>query len=69
LILKSSGKSSVKILEILIENPKATVSELAQEIGISTRAIEKQIQKLKESGKLIRSGGRKEGNWKVVLPE
>ena len=64
-----AGKSSGKILEILIKNPKATVPELAQEIGISTRAIEKQIQKLKESGMLIRSGGRKEGHWHVVLPK
>lgn len=42
-------KSSEKILRIMAEQPTITTAILAKEIGISTRAIDKQIAKLKLS--------------------
>ena len=64
--VKGSVKSSVKILELIKVNNQITIPELAEKIRISTRAIEKQIDKLKKEKKLKRVGGRKHGNWKII---
>lgn len=67
---KSSGKSSEKtdvlILERLAEGPGMTISELAEQLELSTRAIEKQLRKLQESGRLRRVGPAKGGHWDVL---
>ena len=64
--IKSSEKSSEKILELMKQNPHITASELASQIGISSRAVEKHISNLKEAGKLNRIGSAKSGQWEVV---
>jgi len=63
---KDSGKSSGKILDLLAQDGELTIPQLAEQIGITPRAIEKNIQKLQDSGLLKRVGGRKEGHWKVL---
>ena len=68
--LKSSGESSEKgldnILDLIRNNGEITISETAKHLGISTRAIEKAIAKLKERGQLQRAGPDKGGYWKVL---
>jgi len=61
-----SEKDSEKILEIIKKNPAITAKELGNIIGISSRAVEKQIARLKKSGHLRRTGGRKTGHWEVL---
>lgn len=61
----SSGKTETTILQLLLTEPEMTIPALAQQIGISTCAIEKQISKLKKDGKISRIGGRKDGHWEV----
>ncbi|MDL1962577.1 MAG: putative DNA binding domain-containing protein [Deltaproteobacteria bacterium] len=61
----SSVKSSVKILELLADTPEMTIPQLAKALGISTRAIEKQIAKLQKSNQLKRIGPAKGGLWQV----
>lgn len=63
---KGSEKSSDKIIEMIELNPKITAQEMADQIGISRRAIEKQLSNFKKEGVLKRMGGRKEGFWKIV---
>jgi len=63
---KSSVKSSVKILELIQENKHITILELSDELGISPRAIEKQIANLKKQGTLKRIGPAKGGHWEVT---
>lgn len=48
------------------ENSLITIPELANTLGITTRAIEKQIAKLQKSGQLKRIGPAKGGRWEVV---
>ena len=60
-----SEKSSENILEMMVKNPTITISELSEIIGISTRAIEKQIAKLKDARVLKRIGPDHGGHWKV----
>lgn len=63
---KGSGKSSGKILELLAESPEMTIPQLANELGISTRAIEKHIANLQKNKELRRIGPAKGGHWQVV---
>jgi len=63
---KGSEKSSEKILKLLSATPQMTIIQLANQLGISTRAVEKQIAKLRERGFLKRIGPAKGGYWKVL---
>jgi ATP-dependent DNA helicase RecG len=63
--VKSSEKSSEKILKLMREQSDITIEELAKKIGISTRAIEKHIQNLKTADKITRKGSDKLGVWEV----
>lgn len=63
---KSSEKTDVLILERLAGGPGMTISELAEQLELSTRAIEKQLRKLQESGRLRRVGPAKGGHWDVL---
>ena len=58
-------KSSVKILSMMRENPQVTIPEIAAALDRTTRAIEKQISKLKETGRIERIGPAKGGHWVV----
>ncbi len=63
---KSSEKSSEKIISLIAEEPQITAIQLAKQIGLTSRAVEKHLKKLKESGKIERVGGRKEGYWHII---
>jgi len=69
---KGSEKSSEKeiptwniVLELIALYPKITAEEAGKIVGISSRATEKHIKKLKDSGIIERIGGRKEGFWQI----
>lgn len=62
---KRGEKTSFQILSTLKNNPKMTTSELAATIGITPKAVEKQISRLKKNGKLLRVGPDKGGYWEV----
>jgi ATP-dependent DNA helicase RecG len=57
---------SGKLLDVLRKHPERTIPELASEFGITTRAIEKQIAKLRTQGRLRRVGPTKNGRWEVL---
>ena len=61
-----SPKSSEKILFLLRAEPELAARELAQRIGISPRAVEKQIAKLRQEGRLRRIGPAKGGHWEIL---
>ena len=63
---KTTQKSSQKILELVAQNPNITTTKMAEILGISRRAVAKQITTLKENGKLRRIGPDKGGHWEVV---
>lgn len=72
---ESSVKSSVKyvgvnetcemILKLIDDNKRISATAIAKELGLSVRAIEKNIKDLRESGKLIRHGSARGGYWEV----
>lgn len=70
--LKSMGESREKkqnsrekILSILQTHPEYSARKLADEIGISAKAIEKHLAILKADGRLKREGPDKGGRWIV----
>lgn len=58
-------KNQWLILEGIAENPHVTAVELSDLVGISTRKIETNLQKLKAKGLLERVGARKNGYWAI----
>ena len=63
---KSSEKSSEKIIRLLKDENDLSAKDLAKHIGITERAVEKQIANLKLKGKLNRIGPDKGGYWEVI---
>ena len=61
-----NNKSSVKILKIIEHDPFITIPKIAELMGISTRAIDKNIESLKKDGYIERIGPNKGGHWKVI---
>lgn len=54
------------IIEIIEQNPHVTTAEIAMKLNISSRGIEKQIRKLRETGIIKRIGGRYGGYWEII---
>lgn len=63
---ESSQKSSQKIIVLVSKNRNVTTEEMATAIGISGRAVKKQLSKLKQQGIIKRIGPDKGGYWEVV---
>lgn len=60
------GESSEKILGLILENKYTSAAAMAKVIGISPRAVEKQLARLKEIGVIDRVGPAKGGHWKII---
>jgi ATP-dependent DNA helicase RecG len=63
---KSSQKSSQKITELMRSHPEITIDQLSLSVGITDRAIKKQIRKLITLGKIRRIGPDNGGYWEVT---
>jgi ATP-dependent DNA helicase RecG len=63
---KTSEKTSEKILSMMKDNENITIAELTEAIGVSSRSIERNIDKLKQEGKINRIGADKGGYWQVI---
>lgn len=59
-------KSREKILDLLRTHPEYTTAILARQVGITTKAVEKQLARLKTDGLLRRIGPDKGGKWEVL---
>ena len=59
------GESSEKIILLMLEDKNITISEMAEIVQVTTRAIEKQISKLKDKSIVKRVGPDKGGYWKI----
>ena len=63
---KMSGKMSEKVLTALRADSHATIPELANQTGVTTRSIERALTKLQQENRLTRIGPAKGGHWKVL---
>jgi len=67
--MEKFGESSVKIVELMKENERITIPEMARALSMSTRGIEKNIKRLQTEGIITRVGPNKGGWWKVEKKE
>lgn len=58
--------SREKIVELLSRDGSLTALALAARIGITPKAVEKQIARLKADGLIERIGPDKGGHWQVI---
>ncbi len=63
---KSSEKSSEKIIGEIKKNPSVSAQELSKTLGITSRAVEKHLSRLKEKGIIKRIGPDKGGHWEII---
>lgn len=65
---ESSEESSeeMPLLRLLKAQPGLTAKQAAEQLGLSPRAVEKQLAALKAAGRLRRIGPNKGGHWQVV---
>ena len=63
------GINDKQLLLLLHSDPSSTAADIAEPIGISQRAVEKQIKKLKDLGIITREGSRKNGLWVINKEE
>ena len=54
------------LLRLLKAHPGLTAKQAAEQLGLSQRAVEKQLAALKAAGRLRRIGPNKGGHWQVV---
>jgi len=64
--VKGSVKSSEKILGVIRRNRRISAREIGEMVGISPRAVEKLISKLKREDRLKRVGPDRGGYWEIV---
>ncbi|HDT12119.1 MAG TPA: HTH domain-containing protein [Candidatus Marinimicrobia bacterium] len=58
--------NQVKIIAVLMKSPQTSKKKLADLLGVSTTAIDKNMDKLKSYGLIIRKGPAKGGKWILV---
>ena len=59
-------KSRERIIQILKEHPDYSARKLAEIIGVTPKAIEKHLARLKADGIIQRDGPDKGGSWRVL---
>ncbi len=63
---KGSPKTEEQIIELILRDATITTKKLGEVLGISKRAILKQIDKLKTQGRLRRVGPARGGRWEIL---
>ena len=64
---RNVGKTAQKIIDLVISDPSISAEAMAYRIGVSSRAVEKQIAKLRAMGILTREGADFGGYWRVIV--
>lgn len=60
------GEMAEEIMELMEKTPRITIPQIASKINVTTRSIEREIEKLKKQHKIERVGSKKTGIWKVI---
>lgn len=64
--VKMSGKTSEKTLSLLKSNGNFTIPQLSDQIGVTTRSIERNLRELQKAGRPKRIGPAKGGFWEAI---
>jgi len=61
-----SNDNTLAILQTMLDNPRITVRELTEQIGVNKSAIQRQLKQMTEKGWIISPQSRS-GQWHVVI--
>ena len=61
------SKIQQEIINIIIEIPNVTQSDIAKKLKISRQSIATNIKELKDNNVIERVGSNKKGYWKILL--
>ena len=64
---KKVSKTAQKIIDLVISDPSITADNMANKIGVTKRAIEKNIKSLRGMGILVHEGSDKAGYWRIIV--
>lgn len=60
------SKKESSLIGKIIQNPKITITEAAENLGVSIRTTSRIFASLQEKGYINREGSNKSGFWKVI---
>ena len=60
------GVNERKVLLLLASNPSSSAGDIAEQIGLTKRGVEKQLKKFRDLGIITRKGSDKNGLWVVT---
>jgi ATP-dependent DNA helicase RecG len=63
---KTVGRAGQRIIRLIQKNPQITIPEMALSLGVTERAVEKQIRNLREQEIIGRIGPANGGHWEVL---
>ena len=64
---KKVSKTAQKIIDLVISDPSITADNMANKIGVTKRAIEKNIKSLRDMEILAHEGSDKAGYWRIII--
>jgi ATP-dependent DNA helicase RecG len=65
-IRKEFGKEVARAFDVIVAHPEFTSEQIAEEVGKTSRTVEKYIAKLKEAGIIERKGPKLGGHWEIM---
>ena len=63
---KRVSRTGQKIIDLVISDP-STAEAMSAKIGVSKRAVEKNIKELRDRGILVHEGSDKAGYWRIIV--
>jgi len=57
------------IMSLVMSNPRITAVQLAEQLDLTPRHVERLMKRLRDDGRLGRIGSRKSGQWQILHPE
>lgn len=53
------------VLEAIAKNPSVTIAEMAMLAAVSRKTVERAVKRLRDAGRIERTGGRRSGQWSI----
>ena len=60
---RKGAERKQELLDILIENPAITQTQLMKEMNLTRKQVQKDMKQLQEEGVIVREGSNRNGHW------
>ncbi|NLD50085.1 MAG: winged helix-turn-helix transcriptional regulator, partial [Clostridiaceae bacterium] len=62
----TNDELTIRIIEIIKSNNHISIPEISKIADVTTRTVQRKINKLKEVGIITREGSKRTGNWVII---